>query len=88
MSDKTFITHNMWKIILLMVHDISPIEIQTGKIEGSKSNRTVLKYVFPEEAKELADKWDRGDDTDTMKIVREVRNVMEMFKENLRRRLD
>lgn len=88
MSNNEFVTHNMWKIIMLQVHGITPLRIDTGKIEGSKSNRTVLKYAFPEEAQEIADAWDRGDDSETMHIVRETLNVIEMFKENLRRRLN
>lgn len=88
MSDNNFITHDMWKIIMLQVVGLAPSKIITGTIEGSRSKRTVLKYVFPEEAVALCDKWDRGDDDEIMGTVREVRNVMELFKENLRRRLD
>lgn len=82
-----FTTHNMWKIIVLMVHSYAPLEIEVGPIEGSKSRNDVLKYKFPAEAKDLSDAWDRGDDSDVMSTVRKVKNVMEMFKENLRIRL-
>jgi hypothetical protein len=90
MSDKTdgqFITHNMWKIVMLMVHGFKPVHIKTGQIEGSKSTRSVLKYIFGKEARSLADAWDRGDDTEKMATIRQVKTVMDMFKENLRRKL-
>ncbi len=87
MSDNDLITHNMWKIVVLMVHGFAPLDIEVGPIEGSKSRNDVLKYRFGEESKELADAWDRGDDTAEMAVIRSVKNTMEMFKENLRIRL-
>jgi len=88
MSDnKDFITHNMWKIIVLMVHGFAPLDIEVGKIEGSKSTNKVLKYKFGSDATKLSDAWDRGDDTEEMATVRKVKNMMEMFKENLRVKL-
>ena len=93
MTDKTnetqpdVVTHNMWKIIVLMVHGHSPMEVLVGPIEGAKSKNKVLKYKFPGNATGLADAWDRGDDSETMKTIRKVKNSMELFKENLRIRL-
>ena len=84
---QNLVTHNMWKIVMLMVHGIAPLDIQTGKIEGSSNNRTVLKYVFAPEAHDLSDAWDRGDDNEKMAVIRETKNAMDMFKENLRRKL-
>jgi len=87
MSESELITHNMWKIIVLMVHGHSPLDIEVGPIEGSKSRNDVLKYKFKADAKDLADAWDRGDDSEEMVVIRNVKNTMEMFKENLRIRL-
>lgn len=81
------ITHNMWKIVMLMVHGHSPLSVDVGKLEGRKGGRDVLRYTFADDAHKLSDAWDRGDDSETMATVRKVKNVTEMFKENLRRRL-
>ena len=81
------ITHNMWKIVMLMVHGHKPLSVDVGKLEGRKGGRDVLRYTFASDAHELSDAWDRGDDGEEMKTVRKVKNVTEMFKENLRRRL-
>lgn len=86
-ESENLITHNMWKIIMLQVLGITPLDILTGKIEGSTSSRDVLKYVFGKEAYKLSEAWDRGDDTAEMATIRSVKNIMDMFKENLRRRL-
>jgi hypothetical protein len=84
---KELVTHNMWKIIMLMVHGHSPLLVEVGKLEGRKGGRDVLRYTFANDAQELSAAWDRGDDSPTMETVRKVKNVTEMFKENLRRRL-
>lgn len=83
-----FVTHEQWKIIMLMAHGHAPIDVRTGPIEGSRSKREVLLYVFDEEARDLSDAWDRGDDhTDMMEAVRLIENLMDMFKRNIRRML-
>ncbi len=81
------VTHNMWKIVMLMVHGHSPLSVDVGKLEGRKGGREILRYTFGNDAIQLSDAWDRGDDSPTMETVRKVKNVTEMFKENLRRRL-
>lgn len=90
MSDRRIVTYKMWEIIMLMSFNFAPEEILVEPIDATKSNRDVLKYVFGAEAQEYLDAWTRGDNSgkfERMETIRRIKNVTEMFKDNLRRLL-
>lgn len=78
-----FTTTDYWAIITLQTCGYVPEDIEAKILNEGRNCQ--LTFHFPEEAKEVYDKWLRGSPEGELATIRKVKEYIENFKQNLYR---